>query len=91
MTHPQRPERSVLSPPPDALVASTCWCRWWWVGAGAVLAVSPDGAGVLSWTVGSPDGPETWRARAVVDVRTVAAIEHQFESRGLRPPGTGRS
>jgi hypothetical protein len=85
-----RPERTDLAPPPDPLVASTAWCRWWWVGAGASLAVYSDGAGVLTWTVASPDGPETWRARATVDARTVTAIEREFDSRGLRPPGTGR-
>jgi hypothetical protein len=85
----RRPERPVPAPPPDALVATTAWCRWWWVGTGAALAVYPDGAGVLTWTIGSPDGPETWRARAVVDTRTVAAIEHEFDGHGLGPPGTG--
>ena len=90
MTLHRRAERPVLSPPPDALVASTGWCRWWWVGAGVALAVYPDGGGVLTWTVASPDGPETWRARAAVDPRTVAAIEREFGSHGLRPPGTGR-
>ena len=86
----RRPGGPVLSPPPDAVVAGTGWCHWWWVGAGAALAVYPDGAGVLSWTVASPDGPETWRARAVVDAGTVAAIEREFGSRGLGPPGTRR-
>lgn len=85
----QRPERPALSPPPDALVASTGWCRWWWVGTGASLAVYPDGGGVLTWTVARPDGPQTWRARAAVDALTVAAIERQFDSRGLQPPGIG--
>jgi hypothetical protein len=85
-----RPERPALPPPPDALVAATGWCRWWWVGAATALTVYPDGAGVLTWTVASPDSPQTWRARAVVDIRTVAAIEREFESIGLRPPGTGR-
>jgi hypothetical protein len=83
-------ERPALPPPPDGLVAATGWCRWWWVGNATALTVYPDGAGVLTWTVASPDGPQTWRARAVVDIRTVAAIEREFESMGLRPPGTGR-
>jgi hypothetical protein len=85
-----RSQRHDLAPPPDSLVAATSWCRWWWVGAGTALTVYADGAGVLTWTVGSPDGPQTWRARAVVDIRTVAAIERELESMGLRPPGTGR-
>jgi hypothetical protein len=85
----RRPERHELLPPPDALVAGTAWCRWWRVGTGTSLAVYPDGAGVLTWTVASPDGPQTWHARAVVDAGTVAAIERQFHSHGLRPPGTG--
>jgi hypothetical protein len=84
-----RPERRDLAPPPDVLIAGTAWCRWWWVGAGAPLAVYPDGAGVLTWTAANPDGSETWRARAAVEADTVAAIERQFGSRGLRPPGTG--
>jgi hypothetical protein len=89
MTLHQRPEHPRLFPPPDAVVAGTGGCRWWWVGAGASLAVYPDGGGVLTWMVASSHGPETWRARVAVDARTVTAIERQFDSRGLRPPGTG--
>jgi hypothetical protein len=85
----RRPERPDLPPPPDAVVAATGWCRWWWIGNPTALTVYPDGAGVLSWTVVSPDGPQTWAARAVVDARTVAAIEREYDRRGLGPPGTG--
>src|ERR1700732_5282317 len=67
---PQAPRAPDLPPPPDELVAASEWCRWWWIVA-ASLAVLPDGGGVLTWTVGSPDGgPETWCARAFVDAGT---------------------
>ena len=82
MTPQERPERPNLPPPPDELVAATAWSRWWWIVAASL--------GVLTWTVASLDGgPTTWRARAIVDARTVAAIEFQLHSRGLLPSGTG--
>lgn len=74
-------------PPPDDL--ATEWCRWWWLGATTSLVVSPSGVGVLTWSIDDGAGPWCQRARAFVDARTVAAIEHELHSRGCRPTGTG--
>jgi hypothetical protein len=85
----RRPERPDLPPPPDDLIANTHWCRWWWVGVGASLAVYPDGAGVLTWSIGGEMSPWCRRAHAIVDAHTVAAIEREFHDRGRQPPGVG--